>query len=51
MLLTLDSILKEKYEESENYLEYLNELKSSSVYENAIYDTLTLYLSTFKTKN
>ena len=51
VLLTLDSILKEKYEESENYLEYLNELKSSSVYENAIYDTLTLYLSTFKNKN
>ena len=50
VLLTLDSILKEKYEESENYLEYLNELKSSSVYENAIYDTLTLYLSTFKNK-
>ena len=50
VLLTLDSILKEKYEESENYLEHLNELKSSSVYENAIYDTLTLYLSTFKNK-
>ncbi len=51
VLLTLDSILKEKYAESENYLEYLNELKGSSVYENAIYDTLTLYLSTFKNKN
>ena len=50
VLLILDSITKKKYEDSEKYLNNLGKFKEMSAFENAIYDTLRIYLWTFKNK-
>ena len=50
LLLVLDSILKKDYEKSEKFIGNLSKFKGSNSYEDAIYDTLNLYISTFKNK-
>ncbi len=50
LILILDLIKKSKFEESEKYLNRLSDLNSLTTYENAIYNTLKTYISTFKNK-
>lgn len=50
VLLSLDSILKKKYKNSENYINYLSKFENQGAYEKAIYNTLKIYTSTFKNK-
>ena len=50
VLLILDAILKKKYKNSENYINYLSKFENQGAYEKAIYNTLKIYTSTFKNK-
>ena len=50
VLLSLDSILKKKYKNSEKYINYLSKFKNQGPYEKAIFNTLKIYTSTFKNK-
>ncbi len=50
LLLTLDAIIKKNFEGSEEYLNKLSQYKDKGTYENAIFDTLKIYISTFKNK-
>ncbi len=50
LLLTLDSVIKKNFKSSENYLDKLFQYKDKGTYENAIFDTLKIYISTFKNK-
>ncbi|MBD1161813.1 hypothetical protein IDH30_05980 [Pelagibacterales bacterium SAG-MED15] len=50
VLLSLDSILKKKYNKSEKYINYLSKFKNQGAYEKAILNTLKIYTSTFKNK-
>ena len=50
VLLSLDSILKKKYKNSEKYINYLSKFENQGAYEKAIFNTLKIYTSTFKNK-
>ncbi len=50
VLLTIDSIIKKKFEDSEKYINYLSKFENKSAYESAIFNTLKVYTSTFKNK-